>query len=95
MHRSGLQISRICPKGTCYRCHQPIHLLRNYPDYDLHMARLQHHVDLGDSAAENMVRASKKVNDEVDEVVAYFSSAEERMKKSTDAPNDNDANMDA
>lgn len=92
---SALQQSRFRHKMVCYGCRQPGHFLRDCPYRDRHLARFQHYVNLGDSAAYIMDHTANDVDDEGYEVLEYFHAAYNQMIDTANDRDDDDEAMDA
>lgn len=66
----------------CYDCSQPGHILSHYANRNIHLAGVQHHVDIGDSAAYLFQNAHKDMDKDGHKMLISNSKEETQLVKS-------------
>lgn len=75
--------TRFQSKKLCYGCGQPGHILFHFPNRNLHLARFQHHVDLGDFKAYILENSVKDINEHVHKILLYNEEVETQLVDAT------------
>lgn len=79
MRTSGLQNAHPRPRKVCYGCKQEVHFIRDCPNSDRYRRRFQYFCDVADAAAFFLSSEETEVEDNGQQILAFFAVAEDDL----------------